>query len=215
MVWEVLDGAAPSRPVEVGGWFADQCGHLISGNVLLDGHAARCAAFDTGDPAQGVVLHEGLESAELPHGTLHGTGLPDAFVLFDRFDKQTSLSQSPGEGFFPIHVHSGIEGGDADGGVHVVWRGEHDGVETGMFEKVFVMWVGLAVLVLVLFIHFGFEAAHLVGIHITHGNDPHPGDTEKIDHVAPALSATSNDADGDFIVGRFRLGAQPGHWCKT
>jgi hypothetical protein len=137
--------------------------------------------------------------------------LPDALVFGDGIHQQAAFGEAPGEGFLTVDIEAGIGGIDADFGVPMVRRAEADGIEAGELEQIAVLSEGFAIGVLIMAVHLALGRSQLVGIHIADGDDANAANPQEIAHVGIPHRPAADDGDGDLVIDRAILGAQPGH----
>ena len=121
--------------------------------VVLSGGVA-IVAVDPLYIADESVTDDHTGGAEFPPGTLHGTGLENALVLFLRLHDELSFFNGEGQGFFAIHIFAILHGFDGNVGVPVVGGGNADRINGGIGDHIPEIGNGLALGKFGLFVFF-------------------------------------------------------------
>ena len=155
--------AQPFIPIEFGGRGVCGGGHLA---VVAPLFAAPCVDFF--DFPDGSGLHEHDGGAVLGGAVNLDAHLGDEFLFAGDFGEAAAFVEVVGERLLPIDVHAALEGRHADGGVHVVGRGDVDRL------KVFLLFQQLAEVGVDFCVgEFFEELGSLLRIHIARGDDVH------------------------------------------
>ena len=133
--------------------------------------------------------------------------LDDAVVFAGGFNALAAFEDVVAAGFLDVDVFAGLASPDGDEGVPVVGRGDGDGVDVFVFQKIANVGVG-GDFGRIVFFQLVDSAADDVVVNVAKSGDADAGNAAEAVDVRASASVDANNSDSDVFVGAENFGVR-------